>query len=163
MFFSMPMVSTFIAPVLANAGPSSPLTNLVLANPSEFGVTNPPSRSFSLRHVMSITTLLYFVDDMQSLRDVVRYLANEGGMTDTAMLHWGKRCQQWILTQYPELAGIEIPEEITDERVQQGWFDTLESRYGEELELTPIPGSGPAHTLEEAADYLQRAIDGKLN
>lgn len=97
----------------------------------------PDSRSFRLGDVLSITTgLLVSPAHIDGVHEILDYMTG-----DSLFTHQIPRaideCAPILLAQHPQLAEIEVPEEIPADEVP-AWLAKQVALYGEYLPVTPL-------------------------
>lgn len=94
-------------------------------------------KAFHLGDVLSITTgRLVSPRHMEGVYDILNWMTGDSLFTHQ-LPRAGRECAPWLLRQHPQLADIAEPE-LTPEECD-GWLAEQVAKYGESLEVSPIP------------------------
>ena len=103
------------------------------------------SKTFHIGDVLSITTgRLVSKEGMGGVHRMLDFMTQDELYTHQLPRAMDE-CRPWLLRQHPQLAGVEVPDEFSDEAHVWSWLDEQIARYGETLLVEPIPADDQTH------------------
>jgi hypothetical protein len=116
-------------------------------------------RTFDIGDVLSVTTgKLVTRRHIDGIYDILGYMTGENLFTHQ-LPRALNMCQPALLAQHPELAGVDLPDEIAEAVDPEGifqWVDGQAERFGRELPVTPLAKAdrAPQDPIEELCDMV---------
>lgn len=100
------------------------------------------SKDFDLGDILSVTTgLLVSPRLMDGVYDILNYMTEDSLFTHQLPRAAGE-CKEPLLTQHPQLRGVEAPDEFTDGDHVFAWLDSQKAIYGDSLPVAPLGTGG---------------------
>lgn len=98
------------------------------------------TRTFHLGDVLTITTgRLVSPRHVDGIYDILNWMTGDDLMTHQLPRGMGE-CQGPLLTQHPDLAAIEVPDDFGGEEGVNRWLAEQVALYGETREVAPLAG-----------------------
>lgn len=120
------------------------------------GDTNKQSetRDFHIGDILSITTgRLVSPRHIDGVYDILDYMTGDD-LTTIALPRAAEECAPHILEQHPDLANVEVPDDLHDMRGVVDWLGGIMLQYGETRPVSPLPAS--AHESLNPFEELAR-------
>lgn len=93
---------------------------------------------FALGDILSITTgRLVSRDHMSGVHRILDFMTGDQLFTH-ALIRASQECKPALLAQHPQLADIEVPENLVTAEQVYAWLSTQEVTYGETLPVEPL-------------------------
>lgn len=93
---------------------------------------------FALGDILSITTgRLVSRDHMSGVHRILDFMTGDQLFTH-ALIRASQECKPKLLAQHPQLAGIEVPDDLETAEQVYAWLATQEAIYGETLPVEPL-------------------------
>jgi hypothetical protein len=102
------------------------------------------TRKFHLGDILSVTTgRLLSPRHMDGIYEILNWLTGDSLFTHQ-LPRASRECEEPLLAQHPDLAGIEVPE-LDGEAEVVAWLAVQVERYGETREVAPLAASDHTH------------------
>jgi hypothetical protein len=111
-------------------------------------------KRFDLSDVLSITTgRLVSTRHIDGVYDILGYMTGEAPFTHQ-LPRFSDECRPHLLRQHPQLVDV-TGDEVTTDNWRQ-WLAAQRVRFGDSLEIDPIPGDDHAarHPIKELVDMV---------
>ena len=128
------------------------------------------SKDFDLGDILSITTgKLVSPRYMEGIYDILNYMTDDNLFTHQ-LPRAMRECREPLLTQHPELAEVDLPNDIEPDAAIFTWLDEQKAIYGQELPVWQLGTDGVGSherrdPLAELADMIgpERVVSVVVN
>jgi hypothetical protein len=113
------------------------------------------TKKFHIGDVLSVTTgRLVSFRHISGVYDIMNYVLQDS-LTTIGIAAMADTVSDELKQQFPQLDSIEVPEVLNEENFRE-WIESLYSRYGEFLEVTPMKETWKKQTAQDDIDYAKK-------
>lgn len=117
------------------------------------------NREYSLGAVLTVTSGGCCLADLDEIYAILGYLTGEEGVMTHQLPRLIRECQQPLIEQHPQFAGVTLPEGVQGKTAVLAWLAEREAQFGSRISVEPIDPIN--HTRIDPLTELDQMRGGK--